>query len=48
MGEISTIGLDVAKSVFHVHGVGDDGTGVVRGRESRGRHNQTVRFRQQP
>ena len=27
MGEISTIGLDIAKSVFQVHGV--DGTGAV-------------------
>jgi transposase len=27
MGEVSTIGLDIAKSVFQVHGV--DGTGVV-------------------
>src|SRR6516225_1560114 len=28
MGEVSTIGLDIAKSVFQVHGV--DGTGAVR------------------
>jgi transposase len=27
MGEVSTIGLDIAKSVFQLHGV--DGTGVV-------------------
>ena len=27
MGEVSTIGLDIAKSVFQVHGV--DGTGAV-------------------
>ena len=35
MGEVSTIGLDIAKSVFQVHGV--DGTGgvVIRKRVSR-------------
>jgi len=27
MGEVSTIGLDIAKSVFQVHGV--DGTGAA-------------------
>ena len=27
MGEVSTIGLDIAKSVFQVHGV--DGAGAV-------------------
>ena len=27
MGEVSTIGLDIAKSVFQVHGV--DGSGAV-------------------
>ena len=26
MGEVSTIGLDIAKSVFQVHGVDDIGT----------------------
>jgi hypothetical protein len=31
MGEISTIGLDIAKSVFQVHGVDVDGTVVIRG-----------------
>src|SRR5438477_4363416 len=35
MGEVSTIGLDIAKSVFQVHGVDDDGTVVVRKRGSR-------------
>src|SRR5438067_8223931 len=35
MGEVSTIGLDIAKSVFQVHGVDDDGTVVVRKRVSR-------------
>ena len=32
MGEVSTIGLDIAKSVFQVHGVDVDGTVVVRKR----------------
>ena len=27
MGEVSTIGLDIAKSVFQVHGVDDDWRG---------------------
>ena len=31
MGEVSTIGLDIAKSVFQVHGVDVDGTVVIRG-----------------
>src|SRR2546429_1391360 len=35
MGEVSTIGLDIAKSVFPVHGVDVDGTVVVRKRVSR-------------
>jgi hypothetical protein len=35
MGEVSTIGLDIAKSVFQVHGVDDDGTVVIRKRISR-------------
>src|SRR3989440_7235095 len=35
MGEVSTIGLDIAKSVFQVHGVDDEGTVVVRKRVSR-------------
>ena len=26
MGEVSTIGLDIAKSIFQIHGVGADGT----------------------
>ena len=30
MGEVSTIGLDIAKSVFQVHGVNDAGTVVMR------------------
>src|SRR5262245_64872435 len=29
MGEVSTIGLDIAKSVFQVHGVDDDGAVVT-------------------
>ena len=35
MGEVSTIGLDIAKSVFQVHGV--DGTGAVLMRRRVGR-----------
>ena len=30
MGEISTIGLDIAKSVFQVHGVDADGAVVIK------------------
>jgi hypothetical protein len=29
MSEVSTIGLDIAKSVFHVHGVDVAGRGAV-------------------
>jgi transposase len=32
MGGVSTIGLDIAKSVFQVHGVDSDGAVVVRKR----------------
>jgi len=35
MGEVSTIGLDIAKSVFQVHGVDGAGTLVMRKRISR-------------
>ena len=35
MGEVSTIGLDIAKSVFQVHGVDGAGTVVIRKRISR-------------
>ena len=35
MGEVSTIGLDIAKAVFQVHGVDDAGTVVIRKRISR-------------
>ena len=35
MGEVSTIGLDIAKSVFQVHGVDVDGAVVIRKRVSR-------------
>src|SRR5579863_8728554 len=35
MGEVSTIGLDIAKAVFQVHGVDVDGTVVIRKRISR-------------
>src|SRR5436190_1354003 len=35
MGEVITIGLDIAKSVFQVHGVAVDGAVVIRKRISR-------------
>lgn len=35
MGEVSTIGLDIAKSVFQVHGVDVDGAVMIRKRVSR-------------
>src|SRR6478736_3277236 len=35
MGEVSTIGLDIAKSVFQVHGVDADGTVIIRKRITR-------------
>ena len=35
MGEVSTIGLDIAKSVFQVHGVDSAGAVVIRKRISR-------------
>jgi transposase len=35
MGEVSTIGLDIAKSVFQVHGVDVDGAVVIRRRIGR-------------
>ena len=35
MGEVSTIGLDIAKSVFQVHGVDAGGAVVIRKRISR-------------
>jgi transposase len=35
MGEVSTIGLDIAKSVFQIHGVDSDGSVVIRKRVSR-------------
>jgi transposase len=37
MGEISTIGLDLAKHVFQVHGVDDQGDVIVRKQLRRGR-----------
>lgn len=37
MGEVVTIGLDIAKSVFQVHGVGADGEVLIRRRVTRGR-----------
>jgi transposase len=35
MGEVSTIGLDIAKSIYQVHGVDVDGAVVIRRRISR-------------
>jgi transposase len=35
MGEVSTIGLDIAKSIFQVHGVDVDGAVVIRRRINR-------------
>jgi len=35
MGEVSTIGFDIAKSVFQVHGVDDSGAVLIRKRVSR-------------
>src|SRR6266581_8706879 len=35
MGEVSTIGLDIAKSVFQVHGIDGAGAVVIRKRISR-------------
>ncbi|MGC1356791.1 MAG: IS110 family transposase, partial [Xanthobacteraceae bacterium] len=32
MGEVSTIGLDIAKSIFQIHGVDVDGAVVIRKR----------------
>lgn len=37
MRNVKTIGLDIAKNVFQVHGVDADGVAVVRQRLSRGR-----------
>ncbi len=35
MGEVSTIGIDIAKLVFQVHGVDTDGAVVIRKRVGR-------------
>ena len=35
MGEVSTIGVDIAKSVFQIHGVDADGVVVIRKRVGR-------------
>jgi transposase len=37
MGQVSTIGVDIAKSVFQIHGVDADGTVVIRRRIGRAR-----------
>ena len=36
MGEMSTVGLDIAKNVFQVHGVDNDGKVIVRRQLRRG------------
>jgi transposase len=38
MSEITTIGLDLAKHVFQVHGIDAEGTTVLRKRLRRGRY----------
>jgi transposase len=35
MGEVSTIGVDIAKSVFQIHGVDAEGAVVIRRRIGR-------------
>ena len=37
MGNVTTIGLDIAQNVFQVHGADADGAAVVRPRLTRGR-----------
>src|SRR5512144_3404910 len=37
MGEVSTIGLDIGKSVFQIHGIDADVAAVIRKRISRGK-----------
>ena len=37
MNNVTTIGLDIAKSVFQVHGVDDLGAVVIRRKLTRGR-----------
>jgi transposase len=37
MGEVSTIGLDIAKSIFQIHGVDANGAVVIRKRITRAR-----------
>ena len=37
MGEVSTIGMDIAKSVFQVHGVDAAGAVTIRKRIGRGK-----------
>ena len=37
MGSVTTIGLDLARNVFQVHGVDAEGVAVIRQRLTRGR-----------
>ncbi|SDQ28823.1 hypothetical protein SAMN04515695_0721 [Pseudovibrio sp. Tun.PSC04-5.I4] len=37
MGEVHFIGIDLAKTVFHLHGAGRDGTVIFRKKLSRSR-----------
>src|SRR5690349_7791263 len=46
MGEVSTIGLDLAKSVFHVHGA--DASGAVLFRKKLRRHQVLTFFAAKP
>jgi transposase len=41
MGEVTTIGLDIAKSVFQVHGIDAAGTVMIRPQVRRG---QVLKF----
>ena len=36
MGEVITVGLDIAKHVFQVHGVNENGEAIVRRKLTRG------------
>ena len=42
MSEVSTIGIDIAKSVFQVHGVDTDGAVVIRKRIGRTKNSQVL------
>jgi transposase len=48
MSEIATIGLDLAKHVFQVHGIDAEGTTVLRKRLRRGQVLQGIPERPPP